>query len=123
MSRCIQAVHTAARLGDGLRIVMTCQCGYSFAKNARTKRRQFKSYAVIRDHDYPAFLKSEVAVLGARGETAKLEAIGRSSLYVGCLMECPACARLVLVKPGRGAGAGEKSFYQPEAMRPNGAKS
>jgi hypothetical protein len=79
---------------------MQCKCGYSFSREAAKRPRKFESYAVVRDRDYPALIKSEMRVLRASGEDAKLRAIARSSKYVGCLLECPKCSRLLLLKPG-----------------------
>lgn len=82
---------------------MRCKCGYDFGKKrldeCRTGVRQFTSYAVVNHEDYKTFLKLEVKVLKCRTERTKLAAIARSAEYVGCLLECPQCARLVLLRP------------------------
>ena len=75
---------------------MRCKCGYKFSG----ADRKFEPFAVVRDRDYQAFLKSESRVLAARGEHAKMKAVARSSELVGSLMECPRCSRTLFLKPG-----------------------
>jgi hypothetical protein len=92
---------------------MHCRCGYQFAgltAKAKPKPKP-KSYAVIRDKDYRKFLKSEVRVLNAQDEPAWMDAIARSSKYVGSALVCPLCNRLLLVPPGGGPSVS----YQPES--------
>ena len=75
---------------------MLCKCGYSFSD----VDRKFESFAVVRDRDYKAFLKSESGVLASKSKQAKMRAIAHSSELVGSLMECPKCSRTVFLKPG-----------------------
>jgi hypothetical protein len=79
--------------------VTQCQCGYTFAYATPFGRRKFKSFAVVNDKDYQRFLKSEVKVLAALNAEAKMRAIAKSSQYVGALMECPECKRVLLTLP------------------------
>lgn len=93
---------------------MRCKCGYSFSGEAIKRRRKFESFAVVNNRDYQAFLKSESRVLRARGQLARLRAIARSSEYVGCLLECPECSRVLLLKPSAGSSDGGATFYMRE---------
>jgi hypothetical protein len=79
---------------------MRCKCGYSFSSEAAKPNRKFESFAVVRDRDYQAFLKSESRVLASKSEQAKMLVIAHSSELVGSLMECPQCSRTLLLKPG-----------------------
>lgn len=88
--------------------VSTCECGYAFSYTTSIRRRQFESFAVIRDKDYQRFLKLEQKVLEAPGQETFLRAVGKSSKYVGSLIECPECGRLLLIKPG-----GDPKVYHP----------
>ncbi len=92
---------------------MNCKCGYRFSKPPTGRRRKHDSFAVINDRNYPAYLKSEQRVARARSETGKLKAIAASSVYVGCLLECPECSRLLLLKPNDSSPE-EKHFYVKE---------
>jgi acetone carboxylase gamma subunit len=91
---------------------MRCKCGYSFS--AAVHRNKFESFAVIDDRQYLEFLRSESKVLQARGEQATLREIARSSDYVGCLLECPECSRLLLLKPSAGSPESHRAFYTRE---------
>jgi len=79
---------------------MRCKCGYSFSSEAVKPDRKFESFAVVRDRDYQAFIKSESQVLASKGGQTKMRAIAHASEFVGSLMECPQCARTLLLKPG-----------------------
>jgi hypothetical protein len=81
---------------------MRCKCGFNFS----VVERSFESYAVARDSDYAAFLKSERRIQTAKTQSAKLRAIARSSELVGSLLECPQCSRILLLKPG-----GEQALF------------
>ena len=89
---------------------MRCKCGYSFSSEAAKSDRKVESFAVIRDRDYQAFLKSESQILASKGQQAKLRAIADSSELVGSLMECPQCSRTLFLKPG----AAELVFFRRE---------
>jgi hypothetical protein len=89
---------------------MRCKCGYSFSSEAAKRHRKFESFAVVRDRDYQAFLKSESRVLVSKGEQAKMRAIAHSSELIGSLMECPQCSRTLLLKPG----AADMVFFRRE---------
>jgi len=80
---------------------MQCTCGYLYSKHISRGVRKFESYALVDRRDYLAFLRSEMKVLGARSAGSRLRAIARSAEYVGDLLECPNCSRLLLVKPHR----------------------
>ena len=105
---CQMKVHTKGTAG------LRCKCGYRFALQATMRRRKFASFAVIDNGEYQAFLKSERGVLRARGERAKLQAIARSSKYVGCLFECPKCSRVLLLKPFARQSEGDWTSYMKE---------
>ena len=81
---------------------MRCKCGYSFSGEAAKTGRKFESFAVVSDRDYQAFLKSESRVVRAENAQMKMWAIACSSEFVGSLLECPKCSRLLLAKPGDG---------------------
>lgn len=90
---------------------MRCKCGYCFSSEMVTEdEAKFESYAVISDKDYPVFIESEIKVFQCRDERTELAAIARSSGYVGSLLECPQCSRLLLIKPGIGSAG----FYKRE---------
>ena len=91
---------------------MRCKCGWSFS--APRNRRKFESFAVVNDKDYQTFLRLENATQRSRGEDAKLCAIARASDYVGCLLACPACSRVLLLKPSAGSSDGSLTFYTKE---------
>lgn len=97
---------------------MHCKCGFDFTPERTDKtNREWKrrSYALISEKDYRAFIRSEMAIEHSRktGERQKtLAAIMRSSKHVGCLMKCPECERLVLLEPET-LGA-SKISYTPE---------
>lgn len=89
---------------------MRCKCGYSFSREATKPNRKFESFAVVPDQDYQAFLKAESRVLASKIEQAKMREIARSSEFVGSLMECPECSRILFLKPG----AADSMFFQRE---------
>jgi hypothetical protein len=86
-----------------------CKCGYVFARLAN-RRRQFASFAVVSDQNYQRFLRAEVRVLRAADGPAQLRAIARSAKYVGSLLECPDCGRLLFASPG----GDSEAFYVRE---------
>lgn len=98
---------------------MHCICGFDFAQERMDRsNREWKqrSYALIGEKDYRAFIRSEMTVEQSRksGEREKfLAAIMRSSKYTGSALKCPRCARLLLIEP-ENVGA-SKTFYTPEA--------
>lgn len=79
--------------------VAHCACGYKFAYATPIGRRKFRSFAIVSDKNYQRFLKSELSVLTALNVEAKMRAIAKSSQYVGSLIECPECERVLLTLP------------------------
>lgn len=94
---------------------MRCKCGYSFSQKKAAGLDEFPSYILVSDKDYPAFLKSETKVLQCSDEMKKLDAIARSAKYVGCMLECPQCSRLLLLKPETDSAQINPIFYKKEA--------
>jgi hypothetical protein len=90
--------------------VSQCKCGYTFSYATPIDRRNFRSFAIISDKDYQRFLKSEVKVLAALDGETKLRAIAKSSRYVGSLIECPECKRVLLTLPDQSP----KAYYPVE---------
>ena len=82
---------------------MRCKCGHVFDQNA-----DHESYALVNDKDYPKFLVTEMEVHQCTDEDARKAALARSSQYVGFVLECPKCFRLVVHK----AGAKAVGFYK-----------
>jgi len=77
---------------------MECKCGFRFEQVTDLDARSYRSFAVIDDGDYAALLRAERRVLAAKGDAARLRALGSSAKYVATMMECPECSRLVLVQ-------------------------
>lgn len=97
---------------------MRCKCGYSFSQKITASPRQCESYALVNDKNYQAFLKSEIGVIQAGNERTKMCAIARSSKYLGSLLECPQCSRLVLLKPnGKSPRRGPIFFKRENNVR------
>jgi hypothetical protein len=84
---------------------MICKCGYNFAEHGQ------HSYAVVNDADYPTFLQSEIKAAQANNDEDTLTGLSESSQYVGCLLECPECGRLLLIKPSSVTEDPQKEFY------------
>ena len=82
---------------------MRCKCGHVFDQNA-----DHESYALVNDKDYPKFFVAEMEVQQCTDEDARKAALARSSQYVGFVLECPKCFRLVVHK----AGAKVAGFYK-----------
>ena len=93
---------------------MRCKCGYSYSHTKAAGLAEFSSYILVSDKDYPAFLKSETKVLQCPDEIKKLGAIARSTKYVGCVLECPQCSRLLLLKPETDSAPANPLFYKKE---------
>jgi len=93
---------------------MRCRCGYSFSRAATRQRKKFESFAVVNDRDYRAFLKLEIKASRARSDDARLRALASSAGYVGNLLECPECSRVLLLKPSAGGPDGSATFYVKE---------
>jgi len=92
-----------------------CKCGYDFLQQqVHGGVTGFESYALIDDKNYRLFLRSEMKVIRADNEAARLRAIGRSSRYVGSVLECPKCSRLLLFKPGGDSPGGGPILYKRE---------
>lgn len=89
---------------------MRCRCGYKFSGGTAKEEAEQERYAVVRNKDYKKFLRSEMRVLNARGQLARISAIARSSRYIGSALVCPLCRRLLLVPPGGGPAVS----YKPE---------
>ena len=84
---------------------MLCNCGYSFSQGALKRKRGFKSYALINDAHYDAFLRAEMKILKEKRDSGEqMAAIARASLWVGSAMECPQCGRLLVLKPSADPG-------------------
>lgn len=82
---------------------MRCKCGHVFEQEA-----DHESYALVNDKDYVKFLVAEIEVQQCADEEARQAAIARSSQYVGFVLECPKCSRLVV----HTAGAKALAFYK-----------
>ena len=93
---------------------MRCKCGYLYPKELRQNFRKVESYAVVRHADYMRFLKAEAKVLGSRSEAKRLDAMLRSAPYVGVLLRCPKCSRLLLIEPEKVSPEGRASFYSQD---------
>lgn len=84
-----------------------CKCGFVFEY---FQKRKFNSFAVVNDKDYQRFLRAENRVSRAVDETEKLRAMGRSARFVGSMLECPECGRLLLIMPN----AASSAYYSKE---------
>lgn len=99
---------------------MNCKCGYSYSNVVPPwGNPEVESYAVIDDRTYAAFLKSEVQALACSNDDSKLKALARSSDYVGFLLKCPACSRLLLVRPRASDREQRVAFYEQEGSDVN----
>lgn len=78
-----------------------CRCGNTFSLAAPLGRRTFNSFAVVNDKVYSRFLRAESRVLLATETASKARAVASASVFVGSLLECPECGRLLLRKPNR----------------------
>jgi uncharacterized protein with PIN domain len=84
---------------------MTCKCGYSFVKSTlnaleKDKEEPHDSYAVINDKQYKKFSKAERMIWEHRKDKdKKLNVIAKAAQYVGNMMFCPECNRLVITLP------------------------
>jgi len=82
---------------------LQCKCGYDFSDDMlaqmRGAGRRCRSFAVIDDENYSAFLKSERKVLKADSKKKRTKAIAKSARFVGTMAECPDCARMVMNLP------------------------
>ncbi len=91
---------------------MQCKCGYAFDSAADIDNREYRSFAVVDDRNYPALIRAEQRVSTAQDDSSKLRALGRAAQYVSTMLECPACLRLVLVSP---FPADDRTYYVREA--------
>ena len=79
--------------------IAQCDCGYEFvAMSIRT--RKYRSFGIIDDRDYQRFIKLEVRVAEASQPAGKLRAISKASKYIGSVLVCPDCGRLLVNMPG-----------------------
>lgn len=76
-----------------------CRCGYTFLLAPPLGRRTFNSFAVVNDKVYSRFLRAESRVLRATERASKARAVASASVFVGSLLECPECGRLLLKTP------------------------
>ncbi len=76
---------------------MRCKCGHVFIGDSEGAH---ESYALVNDRDYPVFIASEIEVQQCTDDVSRQAAIARSSRYVGFVLECPQCSRLVLHQAG-----------------------
>jgi hypothetical protein len=88
---------------------MYCKCGYCFSKETLRamqagEENPYVSYLVVRDEDYPAFLRSELEAsrIEDKESDAWAAAMWRSSQMAGSLKRCPKCARLFFLPPNGG---------------------
>ncbi len=86
-----------------------CLCGRELCGPHPDDLARCESYALIADADYMAFLSSEFDALRAANEKDKLGCLARSAAYVGSLIRCPDCSRLILRTP-----QGELEYYRRE---------
>ncbi|SFJ44110.1 hypothetical protein SAMN05421753_12091 [Planctomicrobium piriforme] len=93
---------------------MHCRCGYTFPVDSAMRNPAGRSFALIDDKDYPAFLKEEKNAMLATEEEFSLRAIARSCRYVGCLLECPECSRILMLPANSLEAAAEPQFYSRE---------
>ena len=97
---------------------MQCKCGFCFTPEMLSaNRREFDSYAVINDKAYQRFVKRELEVVVARNDPdpdAHAHAVARASQYVGSIMVCPKCSRLLFLRPGTRSGEFVREIYQKE---------
>lgn len=97
---------------------MRCKCGYLYSKVAPPWRnRSVEAYAVINYRSYRTFLKSEMQACACRDANSKLHALAHSSAYVGLLLRCPRCSRLLLLRPNRPRCGPESAFYVHDRSR------
>jgi hypothetical protein len=101
---------------------MQCKCGYLYSSVAPPwKNPKVESYAVIDDRTYTAFLRSEARFHACRDRKSKFQALGRSSEYVGVLLRCPRCSRLLFLRPSKTGRHQPLAFYtedRTEAVPP-----
>jgi hypothetical protein len=97
---------------------MKCPCGHLFHCLSRSEKPDYLSFALIDDRDYPAFLRYEMRVLAAPTRTEKLAAIARTVPFVGTILECPCCSRLLVLRPTGRPGADELQVYALESRIP-----
>ena len=79
--------------------IAQCDCGYEFLAMSILTRK-YRSFGIINDRDYQRFVKFEVRVAEASEPAGKLRAIAKSSKYIGSVLECPDCGRLLVNMPG-----------------------
>ncbi len=90
---------------------MRCKCGFLFSGQMMLQEpRPFESYAVIKDVEYQEFLKAEMKAARSDKPDARLRKLARSATFVGSLLKCPKCARLLLLTPGEA----NLEYYQRE---------
>ena len=98
---------------------MRCLCGYKFSPRSEGAP-PYESYAIVDNKDYGKFIKLETKITHATDGSAALAAISRSSMYVGSLLECPKCSRLLLLKPVGSSSGRDVIFYQRESLKTKG---
>ena len=70
-----------------------CKCGEKLGLHSASA---CDFYALVNYKHYKTFLKAEMKVIQCYEEDDKLNAIATSSQYVGVLIKCQRCSRIIL---------------------------
>ncbi|PCJ50139.1 MAG: hypothetical protein COA73_18580 [Candidatus Hydrogenedentota bacterium] len=76
---------------------MNCICSHQVVGKIDLESKG--RYAVVQEDDYLEFLSAEMKVINEDDEQKKNEFILLASDYVGSLVKCPNCERLILFPP------------------------